>query len=142
MNKMFLTANMEKVIWFVLVPGLVLLLLFAFFIFFYNVYHKDRYPTKTSYRVNNWCYTLAIVFGSVLFGLCLGFSGAVYQNFQILRGNMTTPAAAYFLFFMPVLLFFFLLFFIRKLWLNLKLKDLVKKEGRGGRYEENEKYGF
>lgn len=120
--------NLEKVLWYVLVPLIVVLLCFYLFIFIYDrkTKKKDAYH---NYVINYIGNVISIIFGAAFLGVTIGFSCAFIQTLTDYGMVQENQFLYYLVLFFSILPLIFFLFFIGKFIKNLKRKEeLDRKE--------------
>ena len=120
--------NLGKVLWYVLVPLIVVLLCFYLFIFIYDrkTKKKDAYH---NYVINYIGNVISIIFGAAFLGVTIGFSCAFIQTLMDYGMVQENQFLYYLVLFFPILPLIFFLFFIGKFIKNLKRKEeLDRKE--------------
>ncbi len=128
MTVVYSLSNLEKLIWYIVVPLLVLMIIFSCFCLIYNLKNKDKYPNKTNYVVNYWSAVLGIIFGAILLAVSLGFSAAFIQTVRDLNAIAQNRFFYYFFMFFPIIPCTFLVIFIMKFVTNLNKHYIVEEE--------------
>jgi len=108
---MFIQKYYEELIWFVLIPLLIVLIVFGLFLFFSRK-KENKDILEYNYKANFFSSLIAVFFGAILFSVSLGFSitfiNAVYLN----KLESVYPFMIILLYIFPVIPFAFLIYFV------------------------------
>ena len=138
--KIILSENLQKVIWYVIVPFVIIMLLFSIGVFFYNLKNHDEKPNETNYWINFWMGVLFILFGSILLAVSIGFCVAMIKNMYDYKIVNEQKFFYYLFLFFPLVPLSFLAVSISKFIHNLSLKHIVEEEREEDIYEEGNQY--
>lgn len=128
MKTIYSITNLTNIIWFVLVPLLIVLVVYFIFINLYSASHEKKYPNRTNYIRNYWSSLIGIIFGSVLFAVSIGFALAFTQTVRNLNAIEQNKFFYYFFMVFPIIPFIFLITFIKRFITNLNKRYILEKE--------------
>ncbi len=137
MKTVYSIKTLTNVIWFVLIPLLIILIVYFIFINLYRADHEAKYPNRTNYVRNYWSSLIGVIFGAILFAMSLGFALAFIQTVRNLGAIEQNKFFYYFFMVFPIIPFLFLIVFMKKFISNLNKKYILDKETK--EVEENEK---
>ena len=137
--KIILSPSLQKVIWYVIVPLIVIMLLFSIGVFFYNLKNHDKKPNETNYWINFWTSILFIIFGAILLAVSIGFCVAMIKNMYDYKIVKDQKFFYYLFLFFPLVPLSFLAVSISKFIHNLSLKYIIEEKGEDT-YEERDRY--
>ncbi len=135
MTVVYSLANLEKIIWYVLIPLLIVMIVFCLFTLFYNLKNSKKYPNKTNYVVNYWSNVVGIIFGAILLAVSIGFSTAFTQTVRELHVIADNRFFYHFFMVFPIIPFLFLIISVVKFVSNLNKHYIVEKEEEKAYYE-------
>lgn len=127
--------HLYTLLWYIIIPLLVIMLIFSCFIFIYNLKNKEKRPNRTTYVINFWSDVFGIIFGAMLLSVSIGFSCAFIQTVRDLNAISTNTFFYYFFMFFPVIPLIFLIIFIVKFVMNLNKRYIVEQEDEKVYYE-------
>lgn len=120
--------NMRVLLYYVIIPLIVLLILFFIGIKIYEHHNKKKNINRTNYVVNYWSNVIGVLFTAILLSVSIGFSLAFTENVRALNAIEENKFFYYFFTVFPVFPFFFLVFYITKFITNIRRKEKLDKE--------------
>lgn len=119
--------NMRVLLFYVIIPLLVILVLFFIGTKIYEHRNKDKDLNQTNYVINYWSNVMGIIFTAILLSVSIGFSLAFTENVRVLNAIEENIFFYYFYMVFPVFPLFFLIFYITKFITNIRRKEKLDK---------------
>ncbi len=119
---------MRVLLFYVIIPLLVILVLFFIGTKIYEHSNKDKDLNQTNYVINYWSNVMGIIFTAILLSVSIGFSLAFTENVRALNAIEENIFFYYFFMVFPVFPLFFLIFYIVKFINNIRRKVKLDKE--------------
>lgn len=120
--------NMRVLLYYVIIPLLILLVLFFIGVKIYEHRNKKKDLNRTNYVINYWSNVMGIIFTSILLSVSIGFSLAFTENVRVLDAIEENIFFYYFFMVFPVFPLFFLVFYITKFITNIRKKEKIDIE--------------
>ena len=120
--------NMRVLLFYIIIPLLVILVLFFIGTKIYEHHNKDKDLNSTNYVINYWSNVMGIIFTAILLSVSIGFSLAFTENVRALNAIEENIFFYYFFMVFPLFPLFFLIFYIVKFINNIKRKEKLDKE--------------
>lgn len=120
--------NMRVLLFYVIIPLIVILFLFFIGTKVYEHRNKDKDRDRTNYVINYWSNVMGIIFTAILLSVSIGFSLAFTENVRELNAVDENLMLYYFFIVFPVIPLFFLIYYITKFVINIRRKDKLDKE--------------
>lgn len=119
--------NMRVLLFYVIIPLLVILVLFFIGTKIYEHRNKDKDLNRTNFVINYWSNVMGIIFTAILLSVSIGFSLAFTENVRALNAIEENIFFYYFFMVFPVFPLFFLVFYIVKFITNIRRKEKLEK---------------
>ena len=120
--------NMRVLLFYVIIPLLVILVLFFIGTKIYEHHNKDKDLNRTNFVINYWSNVMGIIFTAILLSVSIGFSLAFTENVRALNAIEENIFFYYFFMVFPLFPLFFLIFYIVKFINNIRRKEKLDKE--------------
>ena len=120
--------NMRVLLFYVIIPLLVILVLFFIGTKIYEHRNKDIDLNRTNFVINYWSNVMGIIFTAILLSVSIGFSLAFTENVRALNAIEENIFFYYFFMVFPLFPLFFLIFYIVKFINNIRRKEKLDKE--------------
>ena len=120
--------NMRVLLFYVIIPLLIILVLFFIGTKIYEHFNKDKDLNRTNFVINYWSNVMGIIFTAILLSVSIGFSLAFTENVRALNAIEENIFFYYFFMVFPLFPLFFLIFYIVKFINNIKRKEKLDKE--------------
>ena len=120
--------NMRVLLFYIIIPLLVILVLFFIGTKIYEHRNKDIDLNRTNFVINYWSNVMGIIFTAILLSVSIGFSLAFTENVRALNAIEENIFFYYFFMVFPVFPLFFLIFYIVKFINNIRRKEKLDKE--------------
>lgn len=120
--------NMRVLLFYVIIPLLVILVLFFIGTKIYEHHNKDKDLNRTNFVINYWSNVMGIIFTAILLSVSIGFSLAFTENVRVLNAIEENIFFYYFFMVFPLFPLFFLIFYIVKFINNIRRKEKLDKE--------------
>lgn len=120
--------NMRVLLFYIIIPLLVILVLFFIGTKIYEHHNKDKDLNRTNFVINYWSNVMGIIFTAILLSVSIGFSLAFTENVRALNAIEENIFFYYFFMVFPVFPLFFLVFYIVKFINNIRRKEKLDKE--------------
>lgn len=120
--------NMRVLLFYVIIPLLIILVLFFIGTKIYEHFNKDKDLNRTNFVINYWSNVMGIIFTAILLSVSIGFSLAFTENVRALNAIEENIFFYYFFMVFPLFPLFFLIFYIVKFINNIKRKEKIDKE--------------
>ena len=118
--------NMRVLLFYIIIPLLVILVLFFIGTKIYEHRNKDR--DRTNFVINYWSNVMGVIFTAILLSVSIGFSLAFTENVRALNAIEDNYFLYYFFMVFPVFPLFFLVFYITKFIANIRRKEKMDEE--------------
>ena len=119
--------NMRVLLFYVIIPLLIILVLFFIGTKIYEHRNKDIDLNRTNFVINYWSNVMGIIFTAILLSVSIGFSLAFTENVRALNAIEENIFFYYFFMVFPVFPLFFLIFYITKFITNIRRKEKLDK---------------
>ena len=119
--------NMRVLLFYVIIPLLIILVLFFIGTKIYEHFNKDKDLNRTNFVINYWSNVMGIIFTAILLSVSIGFSLAFTENVRALNAIEENIFFYYFFMVFPVFPLFFLIFYITKFITNIRRKEKLDK---------------
>lgn len=119
--------NMRVLLYYVIIPLIVLLILFFIGIKVYEHRNKKKNINRTNFVVNYWSNVIGIIFTAILLSVSIGFSLAFTENVRALNAVEENIFFYYFFMVFPVFPLIFLIYYICKFIINIRRKEKLEK---------------
>ncbi len=119
--------NMRVLLFYIIIPLLVILVLFFIGTKIYEHHNKDKDLNRTNFVINYWSNVMGIIFTAILLSVSIGFSLAFTENVRALNAIEENIFFYYFFMVFPVFPLFFLVFYIVKFITNIRRKEKLEK---------------
>ena len=119
--------NMRVLLFYVIIPLLIILVLFFIGTKIYEHFNKDKDLNRTNFVINYWSNVMGIIFTAILLSVSIGFSLAFTENVRALNAIEDNYFLYYFFMVFPVFPLFFLVFYIVKFITNIRRKEKLEK---------------
>ena len=123
--------NMRVLLFYVIIPLLIILVLFFIGTKIYEHRNKDKDLNRTNFVINYWSDVIGIIFTAILLSVSIGFSLAFTENVRALNAIEENIFFYYFFMVFPLFPLFFLIFYIVKFINNIRRKEKLDKEKIG-----------
>lgn len=120
--------NMRVLLFYIIIPLLVILVLFFIGTKIYEHHNKDKDLNRTNFVINYWSNVMGIIFTAILLSVSIGFSLAFTENVRALNAIEENIFFYYFFMVFPLFPLFFLIFYIVKFINNIRRKEKIDKE--------------
>lgn len=120
--------NMRVLLFYVIIPLLIILVLFFIGTKIYEHRNKDKDLNRTNFVINYWSDVIGIIFTAILLSVSIGFSLAFTENVRALNAIEENIFFYYFFMVFPLFPLFFLIFYIVKFINNIRRKEKLDKE--------------
>ena len=120
--------NMRVLLFYIIIPLLIILVLFFIGTKIYEHFNKDKDLNRTNFVINYWSNVMGIIFTAILLSVSIGFSLAFTENVRALNAIEENIFFYYFFMVFPLFPLFFLIFYIVKFINNIKRKEKLDKE--------------
>lgn len=120
--------NMRVLLFYVIIPLLIILVLFFIGTKIYEHRNKDKDLNRTNFVINYWSNVIGIIFTAILLSVSIGFSLAFTENVRALNAIEENIFFYYFFMVFPLFPLFFLIFYIVKFITNIRRKEKLDKE--------------
>ena len=120
--------NIRVLLFYVIIPLLVILVLFFIGTKIYEHHNKDKDLNRTNFVINYWSNVMGIIFTAILLSVSIGFSLAFTDNVRALNAIEENIFFYYFFMVFPLFPLFFLIFYIVKFITNIRRKEKLDKE--------------
>lgn len=120
--------NMRVLLFYVIIPLLIILVLFFIGTKIYEHHNKDKDLNRTNFVINYWSNVMGIIFTAILLSVSIGFSLAFTENVRALNAIEENIFFYYFFMVFPLFPLFFLIFYIVKFINNIRRKEKLDKE--------------
>lgn len=120
--------NMRVLLFYVIIPLIVILFLFFIGTKVYEHRNKDKDRDRTNYVINYWSNVMGIIFTAILLSVSIGFSLAFTENVRTLNAIEENIFFYYFFMVFPVFPLFFLIFYIAKFIINIRRKEKLDRK--------------
>lgn len=120
--------NLRVLLFYVIIPLLVVLVLFFIGTKIYEHHNKDKDKNRTNFVINYWSNVVGIFVTSILLSISIGFSLAFTENVRELNAIDENAFFYYFFMVFPVVPLLFLIYYIAKFIINIRKKDKLEKE--------------
>ena len=120
--------NMRVLLFYIIIPLLVILVLFFIGTKIYEHHNKDKDLNRTNFVINYWSNVMGIIFTAILLSVSIGFSLAFTENVRALNAIEENIFFYYFFMVFPLFPLFFLIFYIVKFINNIRRKEKLDKE--------------
>ena len=120
--------NMRVLLFYIIIPLLVILVLFFIGTKIYEHRNKDIDLNRTNFVINYWSNVTGIIFTAILLSVSIGFSLAFTENVRALNAIEENIFFYYFFMVFPLFPLFFLIFYIVKFINNIRRKEKLDKE--------------
>ena len=120
--------NMRVLLFYVIIPLLIILVLFFIGTKIYEHRNKDIDLNRTNFVINYWSNVMGIIFTAILLSVSIGFSLAFTENVRALNAIEENIFFYYFFMVFPLFPLFFLIFYIVKFINNIRRKEKLDKE--------------
>ena len=120
--------NMRVLLFYIIIPLLIILVLFFIGTKIYEHRNKDIDLNRTNFVINYWSNVMGIIFTAILLSVSIGFSLAFTENVRALNAIEENIFFYYFFMVFPVFPLFFLIFYIVKFINNIRRKEKLDKE--------------
>lgn len=120
--------NMRVLLFYVIIPLVVILVLFFIGTKIYEHRNKDKDLNRTNFVINYWSDVIGIIFTAILLSVSIGFSLAFTENVRALNAIEENIFFYYFFMVFPLFPLFFLIFYIVKFINNIRRKEKLDKE--------------
>lgn len=121
-------GNMRVLLFYVIIPLLIILVLFFIGTKIYEHRNKDKDLNRTNFVINYWSNVMGIIFTAILLSVSIGFSLAFTENVRALNAIEENIFFYYFFMVFPLFPLFFLIFYIVKFINNIRRKEKLDKE--------------
>ena len=119
--------NMKVLLYYVIIPLLIILFLFFIGTKIYEHHNKDKDQNRTNFVINYWSNVMGIIFTAILLSVSIGFAVAFIENVRNLNAIEENIVLYYFFMVFPAFPLIFLIYYIVKFVLNLKRKEESEK---------------
>ena len=120
--------NMRVLLFYIIIPLLIILVLFFIGTKIYEHRTKDIDLNRTNFVINYWSNVMGIIFTAILLSVSIGFSLAFTENVRALNAIEENIFFYYFFMVFPLFPLFFLIFYIVKFINNIRRKEKLDKE--------------
>ena len=120
--------NMRVLLYYVMIPLIVLLILFFICIKIYEHRNKKKNLNRTNFVINYWSNVIGIIFTAILLSVSIGFSLAFTENVRVLNAIDENIFFYYFFMVFPVFPLIFLIYYICKFIINIRRKEKLEQK--------------
>ncbi len=128
MQTIYSIRNLRILLFYVMIPLLIVLILFFIFSRIYIKKRENKDSNKTNYVLNYWGDVLGIVFSTILLSVSVGFAAALMKTLRDLNAISENIVFYYAFALFPIIPFIFMYLYIKKFIRNINKKEKLEEE--------------
>ena len=128
MQTIYSIRNLRILLFYVMIPLLIVLILFFIFSRIYIKKRENQDSNKTNYVLNYWGDVLGIVFSTILLSVSVGFAAALMKTLRDLNAISENIVFYYAFALFPIIPFIFMYLYIKKFIRNINKKEKLEEE--------------
>lgn len=128
MQTIYSIRNLRILLFYIMIPLLIVLILFFIFSRIYIKKRENKDSNKTNYVLNYWGDVLGIVFSTILLSVSIGFAAALMKTLRDLNAISENIVFYYAFAIFPIIPFIFLYLYIKKFIRNINKKEKLEEE--------------
>ncbi len=128
MQTIYSIRNLRILLFYVMIPLLIVLILFFIFSRIYIKKRENKDSNKTNYVLNYWGDVLGIVFSTILLSVSVGFAAALMKTLRDLNAISENIVFYYAFALFPIIPFIFMYLYIKKFIRNINKREKLEEE--------------